>query len=187
MPDETQSAEKIRKTTEAGSIKDAIQQDDWPTARRLIRAALRREPDSHWLLTRLGLTYYEQYDYERALFYSRQAHKLAPRCPLVLWDLAGAYEMLKRLTESQKIFRLLISRGISAIAFDTCGEGVAWARGLIADCWYRIAHIEHRRGRRARAIASFRRHLALRGPGCRSIYPISQVRRELRALLSKVA
>jgi len=180
MPDEIQSAAERRKTN-GKQIEAAIQQDDWPTARRLIRAALRRQPDSHWLLTRLGLTYYEQRDYDRALFYEQKAYKLAPRCPLVLWDLAGTYDMLERFTEAQRIYRRLISRGISAIAFGACGEGVAWARGLIADCWYCVANIERQRGRRARAIASFRRHLALRGPGCRSIYPISQVRRELRA------
>jgi len=66
-------------------IEDAIQQEDWPTARRLIRAALRREPESHWLLTRLGLTYYEEHNYERALVSDHQAYQLAPRCPLVLW------------------------------------------------------------------------------------------------------
>ena len=164
-------------------IEDAIQQHDWPTARRLIRAALRRKPDSHWLLTRLGLTYYEERDYERALVYSQQAYQIAPRCPLVLWDLAGTYEMLDRLTESHRIYRQLVSRGVSAIASDTCGEGFARARGLVADCWYRIAHIERSRGRRSRVVASFHSHLTLRGPGCRSIYPISQVRRELRAAL----
>jgi len=164
-------------------IEDAIQQEDWPTARRLIRAALRREPESHWLLTRLGLTYYEEHNYERALVSDHQAYQLAPRCPLVLWDLAGTYQMLKRLTESRRLYRQLISRGVSAIASDACGEGVAWARGLVADCWYRIAHIERSRGRRSLAVSSFRSHLALRGPGCRSIYPISHVRRELREIL----
>ena len=162
-------------------IEDAIRREDWPAARRLIRAALRRKPDSHWLLTRLGLTYYEERDYERSLVYSNQAFQLAPRCPLVLWDLAGTYEMLGRLTEAHRLYRHLVSRGIPTISSGPCGEGVARARGLVADCWYRIAHIELSRGRRNLADASFHRHLALRGPGCRSIYSISKVRRELRA------
>jgi hypothetical protein len=38
-------------------IETLIEMEDWKGARQLIRVALRKEPDSHWLLTRLGLTY----------------------------------------------------------------------------------------------------------------------------------
>jgi hypothetical protein len=34
---------------------------------KLIRAVLRKEPDSHWLLTRLGLAYCEERNYKKAL------------------------------------------------------------------------------------------------------------------------
>jgi hypothetical protein len=54
-------------------IENAIRRDDWKGARRLVRAALRRQPDSHWLLARLALTYYEEFDYERALTIGQQA------------------------------------------------------------------------------------------------------------------
>lgn len=77
-------------------IEDAIKRDDWKGARQLVRAALRQQPDSHWLLARLALTYYEEFDYERALAFGQQAYELAPHCPLVLWDLAGTLDMLGR-------------------------------------------------------------------------------------------
>lgn len=160
-------------------IENAINNEDWKEARRLIRAALRRRPDDHWLLSRLSLTYYEEFDYRRALAISQQAFKLAPRCPLVLWDLAGALDMLGRNRQAIAIYRRLIRRGVESIAFDDCGEGLAWARGLVADCWYRLALLHGDQRLRSDAIRCFRRHLAMRGPGCRSIYALNDVRREL--------
>ena len=108
-------------------IEAAIKRDDWHGARRLIRAELRRQPDSHWLLTRLALTYYETFDYKRALAIGLQAYELAPQCPLVLWDLAGSYDMLRRHRDAIPIYRKLIRRGVESIAYDECGEGLARA------------------------------------------------------------
>src|SRR5207249_3788765 len=62
-------------------IESAIGREDWKQARKLIRMWLRRSPKSHWLLTRMGLTYYEQRQYRRALAYERRALRIAPRCP----------------------------------------------------------------------------------------------------------
>src|SRR5438045_746826 len=127
-------------------IEKLIGAEDWKAARKLIRTALRKEPDSHWLLTRLGLTYYEDRNYKKALFYSTQAMALAPKCPLVLWDYAGTLDMLGQNKEAIAIFKNLIKRGIDKIAYGACGEGKAWARGVIADCFYRIAKCYEEQG-----------------------------------------
>lgn len=164
-------------------IELAIKQSNWPKARRYVLADLRKEPASHWLISRLALTYYEERDYERSLVHSKRAYKIAPYCPLVLWDLAGTYQMLGRYQTAIAAYRRLLRRGINTLAFGPCGEGVAWARGLMADCWYRLARCHKENSRRAEAIRSYRKHLALRGPGCRSIYSIRDVRRELALLL----
>lgn len=169
------------------AIEKAIQRDDWPRARALIRSALKQEPESHWLITRLGSTYYEQKQYKRALHYSEKALALAPNCPLVLWDYACTLEELNRTKEALSIYCKLIRRGVKSIANGECGEGNAWARGLVADCHYRSAHCHRVIGDRKRAAKSYHRHLALRGPGCRSIYPISDVRRQLQVLTEKTA
>jgi hypothetical protein len=42
-------------------IESLIAADNWKGARDLINAALQKEPDSHWLLSRLALTYYEEF------------------------------------------------------------------------------------------------------------------------------
>ncbi len=166
----------------SSSIEHAIRRQHWKRARSLIRAALRQQPDSHWLHARLALTYYEEHDYVRALSIGRHACKLAPRCPLVLWEVAGSLEMLGHYRDASAIYRRLIRRGCEAVAFGDCGEGLAWARGLIADCWYRLAGCQGKMRRRASAIRCYEQHLRLRGPGCRSIYPIREVRNELRGL-----
>ena len=163
-------------------IETAIERSDWKEARRLIRAVLRIRPDSHWHLTRLSMTYYEDRDYDRALATGLQAYELAPNCPLVLWDLAGAFDMLDRHLEAVRLYRRLINCGVEVVAVGDCGEGRAWARGLIADCWYRTARCESKRGQRVRAAQSYEQHLKMRGPGCRSIYDIAAVRREMRAM-----
>ena len=84
----------------ADTIESLIAADDWKGARRVITTALQREPNSHWLLSRLALTYYEEFEYERALALERQALELAPNCPLALWGYAGSLEMLDRPREA---------------------------------------------------------------------------------------
>jgi hypothetical protein len=81
-----------------------------------------------------------------------------------------------------RVYRRILRRDVDSLAYGDCGEGLAWARGLIADCWYRIARCHLRSGRRRLSTTAFKTHLKLRGPGCRSIYPIAGVRRELQAL-----
>ena len=59
-----------------------------------MRANLKKEPDNHWLLTRLGLTYYEERAYGASLSYERRALNLAPHCPRAFWDDAGSLQKL---------------------------------------------------------------------------------------------
>src|SRR5262245_26979566 len=119
-------------------IEARIERGDWAGARTLIRSELRRRPTNHWLLTRLSLTYYEQYQYRRALGLSAQALKITPRCPLALWDHAGSLDMLGDKRRAITIYQRLVRRGAETIATGECGEGLARARGLVADCLYRL-------------------------------------------------
>jgi tetratricopeptide (TPR) repeat protein len=160
-------------------IEKLIRVEDWPAARRAVRAKLKSSPNDHWLLTRLGLTYYEERRYKQALKYELRALAEAPNCPLALWDYAGSLEMLGQTEAALKVYSLLVRRGVQRTAFGDCGEGLAWARGLIADCHYRMAHCYAALQRPKMAIKSLKRHIGLRGPGCRSIYSLARVRKEL--------
>ena len=167
-------------------IEERIAAEHWEAARQLIQTELDEEPaDPHWLLARLGLTYYEQRDYQRALEREEQAFAVAPDCPLVLWDFAGALEMLDRPQEALVIYRCIPERGIDALAFGRCGEGRAKARGLYADSLYRMSHCHTALGDNVKAVEMLQQHLQQRGPGCQSIYPIANIRRELRNLQRK--
>lgn len=146
---------------------------------------MRREPDNHWLLTRLGLTYYEQKQYKRALHYEAKALQIEPYCPLVIWDYAGTLDMLGRKKEALSIYRWLASWGEERLAYGPCGEGIQAARSLIADCFYRIGAILEEQGQRKRAIAAYQEHLSRRTRGTRSIYALSQVRRRYLDLSSR--
>jgi hypothetical protein len=165
-------------------IERLISAEDWPAARRAVRAELRSFPNNHWLLTRLGLTYYEERRYKQALKYSLLALAEAPNCPLALWDYAGSLEMLDQTEAALKVYSLLVRRGIQQVAFGDCGEGLAWARGLIADCHYRMADCYTALRRPKMAIKSLKSHIGLRGPGCRSIYSLVKVREKLGKLHS---
>ena len=164
------------------AIEAAIRSERWKKARQLIRAELKDKPKSHWLLTRLGLTYYEERAYRASLSYSQKALRLAPECPLALWDYAGSLQMLGRHRMALRVYRQLLSRGVGQIAHGDCGEGRGWARGLIAGCFYREAHSYKKLKKEKAAIDSYRKHLRMRGPGCRSIYAVRTVRKELSEL-----
>jgi hypothetical protein len=99
-------------------------------------------------------------------------------------EVDGSLDMLGRTSESVRVYRRLIRRGVDSVAHGDCGEGLAWARGLIADCWYRIARCHKRGGRRSLSAKAYVAHLNLRGPGCRSIHSIGGVRREFQALIT---
>ena len=163
-------------------IEEYIYHEEWESARRLIQTKLEDEPDSHWLLTRLSLTYYEQRNYQRALELVEQAFALAPDCPLVLWDYAGTLEMLDRTVEALTMYERIVTRSIDSLAFDECGEGRARARGFHADSLYRMSHCYSALGDSNKAYALLQKCLSERGPGCQSIYPIAVVRKELRKL-----
>jgi hypothetical protein len=123
----------------AHRINELIDRDQWDEARCLILAALEDKPGDHWLLDRLSLTYYEQRRYAEAFEVIKEAYRLMPNCPGVLWDYAGTLDMLGRKKEAIRIYKRLIARGVQKIANGECGEGVDWAKGLIADCKYRLA------------------------------------------------
>jgi tetratricopeptide (TPR) repeat protein len=167
------------------NIEKLIDHDDWPNARKAILVALKQFPDDHWLLTRLGLTYYEQRNYKKALEIEEKAYEMSPNCPLVLWDYAGSLQMLGCHEDAIKLYRRIISRDVERVAYGECGEGKAWARGLIADCHYRLSHSYRDLGKEKMSLNEFEKHLDLRGPGCRSIYLLKELNSEYQALKNK--
>src|SRR5262245_50104924 len=100
------------------------------------------DPTDHWLWTTLGLTYYEEREYEKAVECSTRAVELAPDCPLALWDYAGSLLMAGRDTAALAIWTLLLEMDLEQVAYGECGagcgEGMDWALQLINDVHYRL-------------------------------------------------
>lgn len=155
-------------------IEHLIRANEWAPARKAIETALQERPDDHVLLTRLAAVFYELGEYDRALASAERARALMPRCPLVLWDLAGILQMVGKHYEALAIYRALVKRRAGWIAKDPCIANRAHAKGLISDSHYRMMHSLDALGQRELASEEFGNHLDLRGPGCYSIYPIGQ-------------
>ncbi len=168
-------------SSRGSSVERLIAAERWREARASLRRLLADQPDDHWLLARLALTYYEQGAYRRALEIESRAARIAPSCPLVLWDLAGSHQMLGHHKVAADLYRRLLRRGVGRLASGRCGEGVRWARGLVADSWYRLGRSHEALHEPRRAKRAYRRALMLR-PGGASIYAASEIRARLRAL-----
>jgi predicted Zn-dependent protease len=166
-------------------IDRALDKEDWETARRLLLHELESDPDDHWLTTRLATTFYEQRDYQTALAWSEKAMRLAPDCPLVLWDYAGALDMTGQEEAAIAIWRRLIERGAERIAADECGEGLRWAESLVNDSRYRAALSSYDIGKNDDALRLLREHLAHRRPGLPSLYSLREVRAREREMLKR--
>ena len=157
---------RTRKTTKAAH----------PASEQLrLRQQLRAEPRHHWVLTRLSSVYYEQGKYSLALKYAEKAFAEVPSCPLVLWDYAGALQMLGRHNEALDLYARIVTRGVNRLANGECGEGRAWARGLVSDSHYRASLSLKAVGNEQASLSAFEQCLDLRGPGCRSIYLLSEL------------
>jgi len=88
-----------------------------------LRQRLKAEPHHHWILTRLSSVYYEQRRYAIALKYAEKASFAeVPSFPLVLWDYAGALQMLGRHNEALDLYARVVTRGVDRIANGECGE-----------------------------------------------------------------
>ena len=156
-------------------INDLFAQEKWPEARAQIEkeVAKRGEAD-HWLLTRLSTTYYEERQYKKALQLLEQARPLAPECPLVLWDYAGTLDALGRSKEAIEVYLDLIQRDAKRIAVEECGEGLAWAIGLLTDCFYRISVCLKHLHRPQEALRFLGWYAGLVDTGAQSIYAEDQ-------------
>jgi tetratricopeptide (TPR) repeat protein len=168
-------------------IEKLIAKQDWPRARALILAKLKKRPDSHWHIARLALTHYEERDYNKARELAIEGLNLNSQCPLLCWEYAGSCSMLDKNKDAIAVYEWLIERGVDELAYGECGEGRRWARSLVTDCYFRTALCYEATGNRRKARAAIKRHLQERGPGCRSIYSIADARKIAKRLGLKAA
>jgi tetratricopeptide (TPR) repeat protein len=164
-------------------IEEHYREERWAKARNLILRELKSDPNDHWYLTRLSGTYYEEHKYKKARQASDRAVKLAPHCPLVLWDRAGIVEMSGQPIQAIAIWKRLLKRGTKSVAFGTCGEGLTWAKSLLNDCRYRIANTYRRINKAKLARIYYKAYISHRDKGVLSIYSKRAVKKQFASLL----
>ncbi len=161
-------------------IQKYSEKERWDKAEQLLLGLLEKDPDDHWVLTKLASTYYEEYNYKKALKYSEKALKIAPSCPLVNWDYACALDMMNRKKEAIKIWKKLLNRKLEDIAFGECGEGIRWSKSLLNDCRYRIGVSYLEMGKNAYALKYLNEHIKNRKRGLPSLYSKKEVLKKVR-------
>jgi tetratricopeptide (TPR) repeat protein len=167
---------KVKAMTEIEALLDGKK---WKTARARIQEELLASPSDHWLWMHLGLTYYEEKDYEKALACSKRAVELEPNCALALWHYAGSLVMTGKETAAVAIWTLLLDLDPDEIANGECGEGMDWALQLINDVHYRMGRYFEHKGRDSLARASYDKYLHNRAHGVGSIYDAEPVKKRL--------
>lgn len=166
----------------SAKIEKLIAEENWSAARKAIEVRLVAEPANHWLLDRLSAVAYEQRNYTEALLFAEAAMALSPHCPLVLWDYAGALDMLDRTKEAEHVYASLLLRGFMNVAEDECGEGEAWAKGLLADCAFRFAACKQDLGEPTHAVQAYLAYLGMTTTPVPSIYTQEMAQEQLRKL-----
>jgi tetratricopeptide (TPR) repeat protein len=153
----------------------------WETARKLLQRERDKDPDNHWLLTQLGVTFYEQGRYDEALPYFRESLRIVPDCPLTLWNLAGTLDALGRSREAIPIYAWLLASEKSP-ADDPCWESREWADALKADCAYRLAVCFEHLGKKGNAERWYRQYVDLLLKGIDGSYAIEDAMLRIRGL-----
>jgi tetratricopeptide (TPR) repeat protein len=162
-------------------IDELIDNEQWQQARALIEQELRGEPDNHWLLTRLGETYYEQRHYKQALPWLLKSLDIVPDCPLTLWHLAGTLDALGYHAGAVRLYTwLLESRKMAAD--DPCWESTEWTAALKTDCVFRLGLAFQHLRKKDKAEHCFRQYIDLLLAGAEGSYSAEEAMRHLREL-----
>lgn len=162
-------------------INDLFQQHRWEQARNILARERTLDPTSHWVVTQLGVTYYEESKYEQALSLFLDSQKLVDDCPLTLWNLAGTLDALGKHDEALAIyFRLLQSK--QTAAEDSCWESQEWTVALKTDCAYRIGICYRRLGEKQVAAYWFKNYQNLLMNGIQASYSLGDVADQMSKL-----
>ena len=154
---------------------------EWEKARRLLATERNKEPENHWLLTQLGVTFYEQRRYEEALTLFVESRQIVADCPLTLWNLAGTLDAIADYPKAIQIYTWLVENESSPDQ-DPCWESKSWADELKTDCVYRLGSCYQQLGKTGPAERCYHQYLNLLSMGIQGLYSVEDVMRELGEL-----
>lgn len=168
----------------AQSIEALLDQGAWEEARQRIERELTQRPEDHWLLTQLGVTYYEQQRYPESLRPLLAALEIVPDCPLTLWNLAGALDALGKPDLAIRIYTWLL-RSKKVPDDDPCWESQEWTDALKTDCVYRLGVCLQHKEQWESAEHCFRQYMNLLLAGMNGSYSLDEAARHIRGLHGK--
>ena len=168
------------------TVDELLQREEWDDARKLVERELKRQPNDHWLLTQLGVTYYEQGRYREALSPLLDSLAIVPDCPLTLWNVAGTLDALGKPEVAVPIYAWLLGSKKSADD-DPCWESDEWSDSLKTDSVYRIGTCLQRMERWESAEHCFREYINLILAGVDGAYQLQDAARRIRECRDKGA
>ncbi len=161
-----------------------FEREEYDRARALLEKELAGDPNNHWLITQLGVTFYERREYNEALIHFRRSHEILSDCPLTLWNLAGALDAIGRHSEAIRIYTSLLESKATPDV-DPCWESEEWSAGLKADCVYRLGICFQNQRKKKAAEHCFRQYLDLLSIGVNGTYPSQDAVEHLRDLCAR--
>ena len=171
----------MAKKTFSDRINGLFRKSDWKTARKLLEDERENDPKSHWLLTQLGVTFYEQRRYRDSLQLFLASQRIKDDCPLTLWHLAGAYDAIGEHRKAIKTFSRLLQSKTSPEK-DPCWESKQWTDKLKTNVVYRLGVCFQHLGENDLAERWYRRYLDLLLRGGEGMYSIDDVTSRIRGL-----
>lgn len=162
-------------------IERLLQQGRWTAARTALEKERLKDPHNHWLLTQLGVTYYEQRKYKEALRLFRKSLTIVPDCPLTLWNVAGGLDAMGKPLQAMAIYTSLL-KSTTSPDDDPCWESNAWADSLKADCVFRLGVCLEHLGNNKKAEHCYQQYLRLALVGVEASYSVEAVTERIRGV-----
>ena len=105
---------------------------DWKPLQKYIKRKCREFPNDYWLKTKMAEYLYLEKDKD-CLKYAREAYSMAPDDMLVVYNYACALYLNEEYEKATDCLNVIIGKGLDYIAYSEHGEGMRWAKSLMAD------------------------------------------------------
>ena len=166
------------------TIETLLESGEWESASQLIQQELAVHPGDHWLITQLGVTFYEQQQYLQSLRHFLTSLEIVPDCPLTLWNLAGALDALEKSADAVSIYTWLL-KSRKTVDDDSCWESRDWTESLKTDCVYRLGVCFQRMGQSGSAEHCFRQYINLLLAGMNGTWSVEDAKQHILKLEGK--
>ena len=163
----------------SSKIHELFRQGEWEEAREILEGEREKEPRSHWVLTQLGVTFYERFKYEDAYKLFLDSLNILNDCPLTLWNLAGTLDSLGKHADAIRIYTWLL-RSKKTADESPCWESKEWSEVLKTDCVYRMGVCFRHLDKKHEAEHCFRQYVNLLLTGIEGTYSIEEVREQIQ-------